>query len=76
MMVLHFFIGALAIAAVILFIYCLGVITQYILKKISKSYREVPHNIIMGVLVLAVLLLLGLFAKLVIPVGENIINRF
>jgi hypothetical protein len=75
MMVLHFFIGALAIAAVILFIYCLGVITQYIIKKISKSYRDVPH-IIMGVLVLAVLLILSLVDKLVIPVGENIINRF
>ena len=75
MMVLHFFIGALAIAAVILFIYCLGVITQYIIKKISKSYRDVPH-IIMGVLVLAVLLILSLVAKLVIPIGENIINMF
>ena len=75
MIALHFFVGALAIAAVILFIYCLGLITQYIIKKISKSYRDVPH-IIMGVLVLAVLLLLGLVAKLVIPIGENIINRF
>ena len=75
MMVLHFFIGALAIAAVILFIYCLGLITQYIIKKISKSYRDVPH-IVMGFLVLAVLLILSLVAKLVIPIGENIINRF
>lgn len=74
-MVLHFFIGALAIAAVILFIYCLGLITQYIIKKISKSYRDVPH-IVMGFLVLAVLLILSLVAKLVIPIGENIINRF
>ena len=75
MMVLHFFIGALAIAAVILFIYCLGLVTQYIIKKISKSYRDVPH-IVMGFLVLAVLLILSLVAKLVIPIGENIINRF
>ena len=75
MKVLHFFIGALAIAAVILFIYCLGVIAQYIIKKISKSYSDVPH-IIMGFLVLAVLLILSLVAKLVIPIGENIINRF
>ena len=74
-MVLHFFIGALAIAAVILFIYCLGLVTQYIIKKISKSYRDVPH-IVMGFLVLAVLLILSLVAKLVIPIGENIINRF
>lgn len=75
MKVLHFFIGALAIAAVILFIYCLGVITQYIIKKISKSYRDMPH-IVMGFLVLGVLFILSLVAKLVIPVGENIINRF
>ena len=74
-MVLHFFIGALAIAAVILFTYCLGLITQYIIKKISKSYRDVPH-IVMGFLVLLVLLVLGLIAKLVIPLGENIINMF
>ena len=75
MIALHFFVGTLAIAAVILFIYCLGVITQYLIKKVSKSYRDMPH-IVMGFLVLGVLFILSLVAKLVIPVGENIINRF